>query len=115
MNNRGIPRKLGLGQLRHRCTVQAPVTSTQATGQAKVTSWSNVFENEPCRFEATAGTESMRGRQLEANTVALFVVNYRSGYDTRQRILFNGTYYGITHINDVDGMQRYLELVCRSA
>jgi SPP1 family predicted phage head-tail adaptor len=45
---------------------------------------------------------------------AVFRVRYRAGYSPLQKITYNGTDYGITYVNDVDGLRRYIELVCTS-
>jgi head-tail adaptor len=44
----------------------------------------------------------------------VFKVNYRTEYTTQMRVLHDGTYYGITHINQVNGMRRELELLVTS-
>jgi SPP1 family predicted phage head-tail adaptor len=54
----------------------------------------------------------MRGRQLEAGTRAVFRVRYRSGYNTQMQVVYEGENYGITHINQVDGLRRYIDLIC---
>jgi SPP1 family predicted phage head-tail adaptor len=56
----------------------------------------------------------MRGRQYTDGTRAVFRVRYRAGYSPLQKITYNGTDYGITYVNDVDGLRRYIELVCTS-
>lgn len=68
--------------------------------------------DEPCEYSPTSGLESMRGRQVEAGTRAVFIVRYRSGYHTRMRVVFDGEEYGITGINRVDGLKKYLEIIC---
>lgn len=55
----------------------------------------------------------MRGRQLSAGTRAIFRVRYRAGYTPQMKVVYNGTSYGITYVNE-DGYRRYTELVCVS-
>jgi len=107
----GRPRDLKVGAMRPRCTIQQPTEAVDSAGQP-VVSWTNYVVDEPCDFMPTGGTESMRGRQLEAATKAIFRVRYRSGYQPEMRIVFNSTNYGITYVNQVDGLRRYIELVC---
>jgi SPP1 family predicted phage head-tail adaptor len=107
----GRPRNLRVGAMRHRCTIQQPTETIDAAGQP-VVSWTNYVADEPCDFVPTGGNETMRGRQLEAGTKAIFRVRYRSGYEPEMRIVFNSTNYGITYVNQVDGLRRYIELVC---
>lgn len=107
----GRPRDLRLGAMRHRCTIQQPAETLDSAGQPIVT-WSAYVANEPCEWQPTNGFESMRGRQLEAGTRAVFRVRYRSGYTTKMQVVFDGETYGITGINPVDGQRRYMLLVC---
>lgn len=107
----GRPSSFRLGSMRQRCTIQQ-VTETQDAAGQPVVSWSDVWTDEPCEFIPTGGNETMRGRQLEAGTKAIFRVRYRSGYTPEMRIQYDGTNYGITYVNQVDGLRRYIELVC---
>lgn len=109
----GKPRSFGVRDMRHRCTVQSVVETQDSAGQP-VVSYSDVFVDEPCQFLPTDGVEIMRGRQLVSNVKATFRVRYRDGYTPTMSILFNGNRYGITNINQVDGLRRYIELTCKS-
>lgn len=95
---------------RHRITVQQPVETQDATGQP-VVSWSDVFLNEPADWTPTGGVETMRGRQLEAGTKGIFRVNYRTGYTPQMRVVYEGINYGITYVNQVDGLRHEIELL----
>jgi len=99
---------------RHRITFQSPVETIAATGQPVVT-WSNFRTNEPADFTPTGGTESMRGRQLEAGTKGIFIVNYRTGYTTQMQIVHDGVSYGISNIQAVDGLRREIEIMVKSS
>lgn len=96
--------------MRHRITIQSPTVTLDAAGQPNVT-WANFVVNEPAKFTATNGVESMRGRQLEARVTGVFVIRYRDGLNTRMRISHGGIYYGILHINPVDGLDIYREIM----
>jgi SPP1 family predicted phage head-tail adaptor len=105
------PKNQRTGALRHRCTIQQPTETVDAAGQP-VVSWSSYVVDEPCKFEPTAGIESMRGRQLEAGTRAVFRVRYRSGYTVQMRVVYQGETYGITAVNMVDGLRNYIDIIC---
>ena len=98
------------GRKRHRITIQEPVESQDATGQPIVT-WSTVWADEPAEFVPMGGIEAMRGKQYEAGTKAMFKVNYRTGYTTKMKVVFDSVSYGITHVNPVDGLRREIELL----
>lgn len=99
---------------RHRITFQTPTETQDATGQPVVT-WSTFRANEPADFQPTGGTETMRGRQLEAGTKGVFIVNYRDGYTDQMRIVHNGTHYGISYVGGVDGLRHEIEIMVKSA
>lgn len=111
MSGLGRPNRFRVGAMRHRCTIQTAVTTVDGHGQP-VVSWVNYVVDEPCEYNPTSGIETMRGRQLEAGTRAVFVVRYRSGYNTQMSLVFEGERFGITAINRVDGLKKYLEIVC---
>lgn len=100
-----------VGALRQRCTIQQPTETLDAAGQP-VVSWTNYVVNEPCDYMPTGGLESMRGRQLEAGTRAIFRVRWRSGYTTKMSVTYDGERYGITAVNPEEGLRRYIQLVC---
>ncbi len=108
----GKKKRLTLGRMRHRCTIQSPVVTKDAKGQSVVSSWTDVFKNEPCSFVPGGGGEAVRGRQLEENVRAVFELNYRDGYTTKMRVVFGTETFGITYVNRIDGIDRYIELVC---
>ena len=111
MSGSGRPNRHRVGGMRHRCTIQQ-VTETQHASGQPVVSWTDYVENEPCEYMPTSGIENMRGRQLEAGTRAVFVMRYRSGYNEQMSVVFDGERYGITAINRVDGLKKYLEFIC---
>lgn len=98
---------------RFRITIQEPVEALDDAGQPIVT-WDDFLADEPAEFTPMGGVEVMRGRQLEAGTKAVFKVNFRTEYTTQMRVLHDGEYYGITHINPVNGMRRELELITKT-
>ena len=99
---------------RHRITFQEPTETIAATGQP-VVSWADFRTNEPADFQPTGGMESMRGRQLEAGTKGFFTVNYRTGYTTKMQIVHDGVSYGISNIQQVDGLRREIEIMVKSS
>ena len=98
------------GAKRHRVTIQTPTATQDEAGQPIVT-WSTFYASEPAEFIPTGGIESMRGKQLESGTKGIFKVNYRTGYTTQMRVVHNSVNYGITHVNQVEGLRREIELM----
>lgn len=102
------------GKKRHRVTVETPTETLDDAGEPIVT-WSTFFLDEPAEFYATGGSESIRGRQIESGIRGIFKVHYRSGYTTKMRILHRGTYYGIAYLNEIDGVQREIEIMVKGS
>jgi SPP1 family predicted phage head-tail adaptor len=97
---------------RYRITIQTPVETQDETGQPTIV-WKTFKANEPAEYTPMNGVEVMRGRQLEANTKALFKVNFCEGYTPQMRVLFDGQVFGISNVNPVAGMRREIELMVK--
>ena len=105
-------KRFKVGSMRDQITVQEYSSARDTNGQA-IATWSDRLTSEPARFLQVGGGTSYRGRQLEESVVAVFEVRYRTGYDTTQRIVFDGETYGITRVEKVDSRNRYLALYCK--
>jgi len=103
-----------LGDMRHRITIQSAVEATDDSRQ-KIITYINRLTNEPATFEEVTGGEVNRGRQIEAGVTAIFKVNRRRDYSTRDRILFRGQTYGIVRTENPEGIQRFTYLHCKAA
>ncbi len=109
----GKTRRSGSGGMRHRVTVQAP-TESQDEALQITTTWSDTYTSEPAAYEEVTGGEFIRGRQVVANANAIFAVNYRGGYTTRSRLVFDGTNFDILRVHKPLGVKRFLELECKA-
>ena len=102
-----------VGEMRHRITVKTETTAQDDAGQP-VVSLVNWLSAEPAKFEPTAGGEGARGRQVEAGISAIFIVRYRDGYTPQMAIEMGGETWWIVYVKQVQGMDRYRELHCKS-
>jgi len=111
------PRGFHTARLTDRVWIQEAVETQDDTGQP-VVSWKTFLSREPAEFIPTGGQETLRGKQLEAGTRAIFVVRAKHGYNEQMSVLVKTKCgeqrYGITYINPVGGGNRYLELVCKT-
>ncbi len=96
---------------RHRIDVQSCIETVDESRQ-KVITYGDRFSSEPAAYMQVSGGEQFRGRQVEPGVTAVFEVNYRDGYKETDRIVFDGTYYGITRINIPNGIKRFMLLFC---
>lgn len=99
---------------RHRITIQSVVETIDASRQL-VRTYTTRYANQPASFQQVSGGEFVRGRQIESGVTAVFECNYRAGYDVTDRILFDGTYYGIVRIDNPGGVKRYTTFYCKAA
>jgi SPP1 family predicted phage head-tail adaptor len=107
------PQRFHIGEMRSRITVKNETTTQDDAGQPVVTltTW---LVDEPAKWEPTTGTETARGRQVEAGIAAVFTVHYRPGYTPKMEVICDGQTYGIVYVNPVDGMNVYRELHCKA-
>lgn len=98
---------------RHRITVEQ-VVSTLDSSRQPIYTYTTRYASEPASFKQVSGGEKVRGRQIEAGVSAIFEVNYRAGYLVTDRVLFQGTYYGIVRIDHPEGVNRYTVLYCNA-
>lgn len=107
------PRSFRLGAMRERIDIQSLTVSVSEAGDRTET-WTTTISKEPAAFDPTSGGEGLRGRQVEATIAAIFTVHYRDGYLPTQRVVHNGTTYGIVYVKPVEGGRRYIELQCKA-
>jgi len=107
------PQRFHLGEMRARITVKTESTTQDSAGQPVVT-LSTWLVDEPAKHEPVSGTETARGRQVEAGIAAVFTVHYRDGYTPKMAVICDGQTYGIVGVHRVDGMNAYRELHCKA-
>ena len=102
------------GTLRQRITIQQSTDSQDATGQP-IRTWANVISGVPARVESVAGGETVRGRQVMAQTTTLLTTRWMSGITPSMRIVFCNRTLGILRVNDPVGDRRELRIECKEA
>lgn len=109
----GKIRRSAIGSMRHRITVQDKTTEQDEALQP-VESWSNTLVGEPASYDAVSGGQMLRQRQVVADATVVFVVNYQSDYNTRQRVVFDGQNYDVLRVHVPEGVKRFCELECKA-
>ena len=110
----GRPKAFAVGTMRDKIDVQTATSTVDDNGQP-IATWANTLYREPAQWIPTTGGENLRGKQVESQIRAVFIVRYRDGiYDIEQQVVHRGKTYGIVHITEVAGRQRYLQLECRA-
>jgi len=102
------------GTLRQRITLQEATHEQDAAGQP-VALWGALAggSNLPARVENVTGGETIRGRQVSAETTTLLTIRYLAGVTPQMRVLYEGRTLGIVRASDPDGARRELRIECR--
>lgn len=108
--------RLAAGELYQRIAIETPTASQDAAGQM-VRTWAALSGPAllPARVEAVAGGESVRGRQVTAETQMVFTTRYRSDVTTQMRVVYESARYPIVRASDPYGDKRELRIECRAA
>lgn len=75
--------------------------------------WLDRLPECPVSFREVTGGETIRGRQMEAHTVALLTVPYSPttrGIHQKMRVLINGRKLNIVSVLDLEGKRRELAI-----
>ena len=107
--------KLNSSHMRHRVVIQRIASETQDANHQPIKTYATRYAAEPAAFEQVSGGEFLRGRQVDATVKAIFTVNYRPDYSTRDRVVFDGEIYGIVRLHIPRGVKRFLEIECAAA
>ena len=101
------------GQLRHRVTLQEETEAQDSYGEP-VGTWGNLSTNPAiwARKEDLSGAELAQAQQLNAVVTTRFTVRYRADITASMRVVHGSDSYGIESVQDPDGRQERLYLLC---
>lgn len=98
------------GELNRKITIQQ-FTPDPVDEEIKV--WSNVAT--PWAKKAhQSSREFFAAQKVNSETTDLFIIWYRSGIDTKTRVVYDGKNYDVLGANDPDGSRWELHLLCRA-
>ncbi len=106
-------RSAGIGELRHRLTIQAERTTSDGGGGlsdpwadpvAIATVWGKV--------EPLSGGERLHAAQIQDRLSHRIVIRHRAGITAAMRVVFGARIFNIRAVIDVDERGRFLELLC---
>lgn len=99
------------GRLRHRVTIQQPVETRNAFGEA-IKTWSTVATIY-ASVEPLSGREMFDAEQVQSEISHRVRLRYRSGLTTRMRLLYGSRVLHIQAVIDVKERHQELQLMCR--
>lgn len=101
------------GILRHRVTIQTPLTTVDSWGQP-IEGWSDVATSVPAEVRDIRGREFWSGGQAPAGEVTTRVrVRFRSDVTRQMRVVYSGRNLLIEAVIDPDGKRTELHLMCQ--
>jgi SPP1 family predicted phage head-tail adaptor len=101
------------GGLNNRITLQSATFAPDGAGQPIPTwaTWGTA--NLPAKVEQVTGGETVRGRQVSAETQVVFTVRWLAGVTPKMRVSWDGRTLGIVRASDPYGDRRELRIECR--
>lgn len=110
----GRPERFHVGQMRDLINIQAAATTLDDVGQP-IRTWSNRYYQLPAKLMPVSGSETIRGRSVEAGIKTVFVIRYAASITPEMRVVHSSGTYGIGYVKPIEGRQRYMELHCKQA
>lgn len=110
--NSGVSFSATPGELRHRITIQKPVSTQDEFGQP-TDSWDNVITLW-AKVEDLSGREYFIAQQVPASQVnARITIRWRVGIKSEMRIVHGDRILNIKAVLDPDGRRKWLHLMCQ--
>lgn len=99
------------GRLRHRITIQEPVTARNGFNEA-ITTWVTVA-TVWASVEPISGREFFAAEHVQSEITHRIRVRYRAGIAPTMRVVFNGRYLMIESVINYGERNTDLQLMCR--
>lgn len=102
---------IAAGRLRHRITIQRPISSQDLeTGQV-TTNWIAVAKNVAAAVEPVSVREFVAAQAMQSQVTARIVIRYRPGLTAQMRILHGAKIYNPAgFLSDTDSGLEYLTI-----
>lgn len=103
---------LAAGRLRHRITIQSPVTTQDDNGNTSTT-WTDVATKIAAAIEPFSVREFIASQSMQSQITARIVIRYRPGLDASMRIVHGSKIYNPQGwLADPDSGLEYLTAPC---
>lgn len=109
----GRPDRFNIAEMRDQVTIQEESATLSAIGEP-VRTWSNKYYQQPAKWMPVAGSETIRGRSVEAGIATVFTIRNQPGITPEMRVVHSSGTYGIGYVKPIDGRRRYIELHCKA-
>ena len=102
---------ISAGKLNRRIDIQEKTITTDADGY-KVESW-ETLHTPMANIQTVTGREFHAGRRLLADANMYFIIWYKAGVTTQNRIKYNGKIHEILSVEDVGEAHREMHIVAK--
>lgn len=99
------------GQLRHRISIQTPVTAKNTRG-GEVTTWSTVA-TVWADVRTQTGRETVANDQTQPTASHVVTMRHRANVTAQQRIVWGDRVFSINAVLEPDNRMRQLQLLCQ--
>ncbi len=97
------------GTLRHIVDIEYRAGDTSDGYGNTTASWQKLWQNIPAEVKSTITPETYVGGEVQSQKLVTITTRYLSGIDDSMRLLFDGRYFNISSINNVE--ERDIELI----
>lgn len=104
-----MARAPSIAELRHYVDIQQPVVSVDSHGQT-VRTWQNVEVKLPAKMTVKSHSSRDGGDKQVGWQETIFTIRARVGFWDTYRVVYEGRYYAIQGIADIDGSGKWLEI-----
>lgn len=107
-------KKVEIGELRERVTIQAPGPPVDDGGGGVTVFWTDLA-TVWAAIRPVSNVERYYAQQVEASTTHEIFIRWRGDVKNAMRVLHRGAVYDIKSVLDLDGRHRFLKLQCEEA
>jgi len=107
-------KKIEIGELRERVTIQRPGPPVDDGGGGKTVFWTDLA-TVWAAVRPVSNAERYYAQQVEAMTTHEIFIRWRADIRNDMRIVHRAGVYDITSVQDLDGRRRFLKLMCEEA
>ncbi len=105
-----LDRYSSIGDMRRWITIEQQAPTQNARGE-EVPTWTT-FATAWAAIIPLSGRELLAAQQIQASVTHRIVLRYLSGLDPSMRIVYNGRYFDIQQVININEQSRQMELQC---
>lgn len=100
------------GTYRHRVSILAKTTATDALGQVTNASWTPLLSNISALIEDLSGRELLAAQEVHGEVTSRIFLRYRAALAPGMRVMFGADIYTVLAVLRMDAVNVELALLC---